>query len=44
MSKQPYELSIWKDINKSSYIDENFIAIIGSDTMASPLKAYNVTL
>ena len=44
MSKQPYELSIWKDINKSSYIDENFIAIIGSDTMDSPLKAYNVTL
>lgn len=51
MGKQPYELSVWKDVfvNDSgnladSYYTDEKVAIIGSDSMESTLKAYNVTL
>ena len=48
MNNQPYELSIWKDIQFDnsglSYFKDEKVAIIGSDTMTSPFKAYDVTL
>ena len=51
MNKQPYELSVWRDIfitdntqlADSFYTDEK-VAVIGSNTMESPLKAYDVSL
>lgn len=51
MGKQPYELSVWRDIFVSdntqladSYYTDEKVAVIGSDSMDSPLKAYDVTL
>ena len=52
--KKPYEISIWKDKlvddetesgeEPSSYFDEEMVAIIGSDGMTSPNRAYSPTL
>ena len=56
MGKQPYELSVWKDIPiagiyngedvpiTDGYFTDEKVAIIGSDSMDSPLKAYDVSL
>ena len=48
MNKQPYELSIWRDKQKDnstlSYFGDEKVAIIASNTMESPFKAYDVTL
>lgn len=50
MGKQPYELSVWKDVfvpetaTTSGYITDEKVAVIASDRMDSELKAYNVTL
>lgn len=56
MGKQPYELSVWRDIPiagiyngkdvpvTDGYFTDEKVAIIGSDSMDSPLKAYDVSL
>ena len=50
MSKQPYELSVWRDVpiagtlETDGYFTDEKVAIIGSDSMDSPLKAYDVSL
>ena len=50
MGKQPYELSVWRDIpiagtlETDGYFTDEKVAIIGSDSMDSPLKAYDVSL
>lgn len=46
MEKQQYELSVWEDYRESSSktFKERKVAIISSDDMDNPLKAYNVTL
>lgn len=50
MGKQPYELSVWKDVpiagtlETDGYFTDEKVAIIGSDSMDSPLKAYDVSL
>lgn len=56
MGKQPYELSVWRDIPiagiyngkdvpvTNGYFTDEKVAIIGSDSMDSPLKAYDVSL
>lgn len=48
MNKQPYELSIWRDIQIDnsglSYFGDEKVVVIGSDTMSSPFKAYDVSL
>ena len=46
--KKPYEISIWKDKlvgeGASAYFDEEKIAIIGSDDMTSPNRAFSPKL
>lgn len=46
--KKPYEISIWKDklVTDSgpTYFDEEIVAIIGSDTMTSPNRAFSPKL
>ena len=42
--KKPYEISIWEDIGigegeEKRYFEEELIAVIGSDTMDTPIKA-----
>lgn len=50
MGKQPYELSVWRDVpiagtlETDGYFTDEKVAIIGSDSMDSPLKAYDVSL
>lgn len=50
MGKQPYELSVWRDapiagtLETDGYFTDEKVAIIGSDSMDSPLKAYDVSL
>lgn len=50
MVKKPYEISIWKDVpvyNDSGqflYFDEEKVAIIGSNTMTSPARAFEPKL
>lgn len=50
MGKQPYELSVWRDVpiagtlGTDGYFTDEKVAIIGSDSMDSPLKAYDVSL
>lgn len=50
MGKQPYELSVWRDVpiagtlETDGYFTDEKVAIIGSDSMESPLKAYDVSL
>ena len=50
MGKQPYELSVWRDVpiagtlETDGYFTDEKVAIIGSDLMDSPLKAYDVSL
>lgn len=47
--RKPYEISIWKDElftpeESDSYYKEKLIAVIGSDTMTSPNKAFSPVL
>ncbi len=42
--KKPYKISIWKDRLEDSYYKEIQIAVIGSDTMTSPNKAFSPVL
>ena len=43
--KKPYEISIWKDeATEGNYYKEVRIAVIGSDTMTSPNKAFSPVL
>lgn len=50
MGKQSYELSVWRDVpiagtlETDGYFTDEKVAIIGSDSMDSPLKAYDVSL
>ena len=47
IKKQPYEISLWQDIYQPGtndyepYLDEEKIAIIGSDTMTAPYRAHS---
>lgn len=46
MNNTPHELSIWQDIREegSAFFSEHKLAILSSNTMDSPYKAYNATL
>lgn len=47
IKKQPYEISLWNDIQQpgtddyAPYLDEEKFAIIGSDTMTAPYRAHS---
>lgn len=47
IKKQPYEISLWKDVQQpgtddyAPYLDEEKVAIIGSDTMTAPYRAHS---
>ena len=51
MLKKPYKITLWEDRNKiiydnqdnvqNEYLEEVCIATIGSDTMDSPIRAFN---
>ena len=43
--KKPYQISIWKDVpTNDNRFNEEMIAIIGSDTMTSPSRAFSPQL
>lgn len=42
--KQQYELSVWNDNAVNNSFTEEKIAIIGGDSLDTPIKAYDVTL
>lgn len=50
MKKDKYEISLWEDYlvdaeeNVPAHYEERKIAVIGSDTMTSPCRAYNLKL
>nr|DAE11582.1 MAG TPA: minor structural protein [Siphoviridae sp. ct2vX3] len=50
MKKDKYEISLWEDYlvdaeeNVPAHYEERKIAVIGSDTMTSPCRAYNPKL
>ena len=47
ISRKPYEISIWEDkasihpTTNKRFFEESLIAIIGSDTMDTPIRAFN---
>lgn len=44
MTKDKYEISIWKDVPDGNYFKEEKIAVIGSDSIESPYCAFDPVL